>query len=480
MTILDAIRDEQLFRNFLEDDRVPLSSWTPWLCFIRALTGIPIHPRRRQLVRDCTGLDITELNPNGYRTVVLLCGRRSGKSRCISLIAAHSAVLGGHETKLASGETGIVAVVSPTRRQSRIIRDYTYSALNCSAMLRNEIAEETRSGFTLKNGLTIEICTGNPNSLRGYTVVEAVIDEACHFYSDDAERQRTDGAVIAALEPSLLTTGGRLIALSTPGGPSGWAYDMWRKHWGVPNSDTLIWRAASFVMNKQLSQEEIDRRVAVDPSRGRAEYYADWRAPVSALLSRSVVDSLINPGISERLPDPFRIGEYVAFADVAGGVPNGDDAALAIAHAEAGVAVLDLLKRYRPPFAPNAVIADMTREMKNYHVHRVIADSYASGFQEQAFINAGVTFTKSPRNKSQLYCEFVPRATSKTVKLLDNETLVKQLTALVRTVHSNGKESVDHPRGQHDDLANAACGALVEVSRNKLRIGAIRPKVHAR
>jgi hypothetical protein len=35
---------------------------------------------------------------------------------------------------------------------------------------------------------------------------------------------------------------------------------------------------------------------------------------------------------------------------------------------------------------------------------------------------------------------------------------------LERTVHSGGKDSIDHPRGGHDDFANALCGALRQLS----------------
>jgi hypothetical protein len=35
---------------------------------------------------------------------------------------------------------------------------------------------------------------------------------------------------------------------------------------------------------------------------------------------------------------------------------------------------------------------------------------------------------------------------------------------LERQTHRGGKDSVDHPRGQHDDYANAVCGVLRTLS----------------
>jgi hypothetical protein len=47
------------------------------------------------------------------------------------------------------------------------------------------------------------------------------------------------------------------------------------------------------------------------------------------------------------------------------------------------------------------------------------------------------------------------------VRLLDHPRLIQQLIQLERATSRTGKDSVDHPQGLHDDLANAAAGALV-------------------
>ena len=47
------------------------------------------------------------------------------------------------------------------------------------------------------------------------------------------------------------------------------------------------------------------------------------------------------------------------------------------------------------------------------------------------------------------------------VRLLDNPRLVNQLINLERkTGRGTGKDVIDHPRGEHDDLANACAGVL--------------------
>ena len=48
-------------------------------------------------------------------------------------------------------------------------------------------------------------------------------------------------------------------------------------------------------------------------------------------------------------------------------------------------------------------------------------------------------------------------------ELLDHPRLVSQLCGLERRTARSGKDSIDHAPGGHDDVANAAAGALVGV-----------------
>ena len=49
--------------------------------------------------------------------------------------------------------------------------------------------------------------------------------------------------------------------------------------------------------------------------------------------------------------------------------------------------------------------------------------------------------------------------------LLDDDVLVKQIVSLERRTSRGGRDSIDHPPGQRDDLANAVAGALVLASK---------------
>jgi len=132
MNILDAIKDENLFRSFLGK----LRSWRPWLCALRAVYGLPVKsPEGRELIQQCTGRSADELPSQGFQTALFLVERRSGKSRIAAIIGAFEALFGGHETRLAKGESGIIPIISPTRYQSSIVWRYLFAIFEAPLLI---------------------------------------------------------------------------------------------------------------------------------------------------------------------------------------------------------------------------------------------------------------------------------------------------------------------------------------------------------
>src|SRR5439155_15921922 len=86
---------------------------------------------------------------------------------------------------------------------------------------------------------------------------------------------------------------------------------------------------------------------------------------------------------------------------------------------------------------------------------------YSGEFVRELFRKRGVEYRPSDQGKSDIYLTALPAINSGLVDLLDNKHLLSQLTALERRTARGGRDSVDHPPNAHDDLANAACGALV-------------------
>jgi hypothetical protein len=63
---------------------------------------------------------------------------------------------------------------------------------------------------------------------------------------------------------------------------------------------------------------------------------------------------------------------------------------------------------------------------------------------------------------SDLYVDLLPMLNSGRILLPRHPRLAAQLISLERTtVRSSGHDRIDHPRDQHDDLANAVAGAAM-------------------
>jgi hypothetical protein len=139
---------------------------------------------------------------------------------------------------------------------------------------------------------------------------------------------------------------------------------------------------------------------------------------------------------------------------------------LGIAHKEAdGTSILEAIRERRPPFSPEAVVAEFSALLKSYRCSKVVGDRYAGEWPREQFRKYGIRYEPSAKPKSDLYRDCLALLNSRRVSLLDNPRLVNQLVGLERRTARGGRDSIDHAPGAHDDVANAVCGALVELGR---------------
>ena len=197
-------------------------------------------------------------------------------------------------------------------------------------------------------------------------------------------------------------------------------------------------------------------RLERDPDKARSEYLAQFRDDISTFIGHEQVLRLVAAGVKER--EPVSTFRYSAFVDPSGGV--GDSMTLGIAHSENDKAVLDAVREWKPPFNPDDVVVQACALLRRYRVSSVTGDRFGAEWVAQAFGRRGVSYVASERNKSEIYLEALPLLTGGTAVLLDSERLVRQITGLERRTTRLGRDTVDHAPREHDDLANAALGAL--------------------
>jgi hypothetical protein len=111
-TLLDAIDDPVLFASGAWFKK--RASWQNWFTFLRVLFGLGgLTPEQQALFRQCTGR--TALPSKPFNEVWLWCGRRSGKSFILALIAVYLGCFYEYRPYLAPGERATIVIVACDR-----------------------------------------------------------------------------------------------------------------------------------------------------------------------------------------------------------------------------------------------------------------------------------------------------------------------------------------------------------------------------
>jgi hypothetical protein len=449
--IIQACRDPNLFSPWFQKNP---QSWDAWHAALAALFGLPMTAAQLAIFTQCA--ERPDIPRAPFREAWFVCGRRGGKSFALALIAVFLAAFHDYKRFLAPGERGSILVIAQDRKQARNIFNFIRGFLTGVPMLRNMLTRETADAFDLDNQVSIEIIAASYRSTRGYTVVAALCDEISFWPTGDSVSPDYD--VLNAIRPGMLTIpNSMLLCASSPYAQKGALYDAHRKHFGQPNARVLVWQAATRVMNPSVPQEEIDAEYERDPQSAASEYGALFRTDISALILGSALDAVVARSVHERAP--ISTIKYSAFIDPSGG--SSDSMTLAISHAEGDIAVLDAIREVRPPFSPAAVVAEFADCLRLYHCTSVTGDRYGGEWCREPFRKLGIAYDLSEKSKSEIYLATLPIINSRRCDLLDHKRLHVQLLGLERRTARGGRDSIDHAPGAHDDVANAAMGALV-------------------
>lgn len=460
-SILEIIRDPRLFGSLFQG-----LTWFAWQAFLAAVFGLLTSDKEAALIRRCTGRKT--LPAKQAREAWVIVGRRGGKSRIAAMLAVFLACFRDYSSVLSEGERGVVMLIASDRKQARVLKGYVSGLLHAVAMLEAMILNETAESIELLNRIVIEVHTASFRAVRGYTVVAAILDEIAFWPTDDAANPDTE--ILTALRPAMATVpGALLIAISSPYARRGELWKAYRDHFGKDDNPVLVWQANTRTMNPAVPEEVIHAAYEKDAASAEAEYGAQFRRDIDSFISLEVLEAARMSGRFE-IPSLSEV-RYTAFVDVSGG--SADSMTLAIAHVERGRAVLDAIREAPAPFNPDLIVEEFARLLKSYGLSKVTGDRYGGEWPRDRFRTYGITYDVADRPKSDFYRDMLPILNSRQLDLLDHQKLFAQLSRLERRTGRSGKDTIDHPPGSQDDVANAAAGAAVlalEASRVKTHI----------
>ena len=439
------------------------ATWIPWRTFWKACYALPMTDAELAIFRRHTERD--QPPPAPVAEAWMLIGRGGGKTRNSALHAVYRAIT-FDSSSVAPGEDVVIPLLASDRRQARQALKYI-KALNELPEVKRLVFRSLRERIEYRTGLDIEVVTATKDAPRGYSCPTVACDEIA-WWNDGGSNP--DHEVVTAVRGSLgRVSGSVLLALSNPYAPRGELHDAHERSFGKDDSEVLVWVADTLSMNPHYDRAAIERAFKRDPVVAMSEFGKDGRVTFrqarQALLDDDALGQVVVVGRRELPPVPGT--KYVAFIDAAEGSRSGDSMTLGIAHRVEGgaVTVLDLVREIEPPFNPGEVIAALFAPLlRDYGCRSVTGDRHAVGWVADAFRRRGIEFRPATLTKSELYSELMPLVNTGAVELLDHATLRTQLLTLERRSARGGRDSIDHPRGGHDDVANAAAGAVVLAS----------------
>ena len=442
-TIRDLMTDPALFGAEFGGE-----SWAYWRALLCGFYGLELTAEESEAWHKLTKRSDPEAP---HDELWLVMGRRGGKSRMAALLALYESCFRDHSANLSPGEVATIRFMAVDRDQARAVMRYTNGLIDINPMIRRMVTRRSKQFIELCNRTVIEIGTASFRGTRGYTYACVICDEIAQWRSDESANPDTE--ILSAVRPGLMTLKGKLIALSSPYGRRGELWDTYDRYMGA-DSPVLVAHATSQTMNPMLPDSAIEREMERDPSRAKAEYLAEFRNELEQLLSREVVE-----GSARRSPLEYpysRSIKYYGFVDPAGG--GEDEFCLCIGHKDGDRRIVDLVRAMKGK--PSSIVAEYAGVLKSYNIFTVTGDRYAGSWPADEFRKNGIQYLTSKKPKNELYLDLLPALNSGRVELPPDEFLINQLIDLERRTSRAGRDSIDHPKGGHDDRANVVAGAI--------------------
>ena len=204
--------------------------------FQKAFDGEPLDDAELSLFRTYTGREMPRAD--GYPYGIQITGRQGSKTEMGTARGTYEAV--GASLR-AQRDIAVAAIAQDSRAGERVAFQYIRGYFE-RPMLLPLVEAETADTITLRGGVRLIVLPCRAPAIRGLRCVCCILDELAHYRS--SENVPLDRDIWRAALPTLLTTRGRMLGLTSPGVAEGLTYHLHRQHYGR-DADVLIWQSPS-------------------------------------------------------------------------------------------------------------------------------------------------------------------------------------------------------------------------------------------
>lgn len=281
-------------------------TWARWRVFLAALFGLPMTPAQLAIYQHHTGRITPPTLP--AREAWVCAGRRSGKSIVAALVSLYLSLFRDWTQFLGPGEVATAMVVSPDRKQSRVIGRFQRGLVRSSPMIEAMLAGIGKDGFEFKNATVLETQTADPSTLRGYVAHLIVNDEIAFLPTENSAEP--DSEILIAERPCLASLpGSLLLSISSPYARRGSLYDAYQAHFGKDGDPVLFWKGTSLEMNPTLDSAIIAAAFELDAASASAEWGGEFRSDCERLFTEAMLDAVTDYDRPLILPyEPEEVG----------------------------------------------------------------------------------------------------------------------------------------------------------------------------
>lgn len=408
--------------------------------------------------------------------VVIVAGVRSGKS-LLSACAAVKGCLSADLSGLKRHEVARFAVVAPTVDNAVATFRLLVGSMLESPNLRHLIVgEPTSDTLTLKrpDGRIVEIvvvaASRGAVTLRSRWFCGFVLDEVALF------GQETTGAAINSEEllraaETRLVPGAQGWLISSPFGPQGLLFDLYKAHFGSPGR-YLVVHAPTTAMNPTFPVEQVEAIRARQPDVAAREYDASWVDAATAFFSGTAIDRATR---KTPLVIPYEPGHF--YASAIDPATRGNAWTLAVATIRATPTgnrpTVVLAKQWQGsrvnPLSPRVVLAEIGKLIRPYGINQVWSDQASGDALRDLAADAGLTLVVEPSTRASNLAMYGNLETLLSMGNVDlpPEPLIKQDLLGVRKLVGRNGVSVDLAKtsdGRHSDFAPAVANAIAKAT----------------
>jgi hypothetical protein len=381
--------------------------------------------------------------------LILVCGRRSGKTFIASVISAYEAyklilkVDPQKYYKLPQGEEIRIVNIASTTDQALILAKATQNRILNSKWFKPYIEGKNQSEIRLRTKKDLELYTqevrlhGKPidqhasiriqampctaRGIRGGNIIIGILDEIAHFI--DNEGNRSGDQIYEALTPSVATFGldGKIISISSPYIKAGIFYDLFLDSLGrdgeEPDHNKVMFRIPTWEMNETITFEYLESEKKRNPESFDSEFGAEFSSVVSGFFKypEKIDDCVLRD--DETIVPHSNYAHYIAVDPSA----NQNGYALAMVHIEQRertrldngkerkerktVVVLDRWKVWSlrdpefegMPYIDEEIVHEYIGTLfQKFRVVKIVFDQFDSTSSVMKFRKAGVDAIKTP------------------------------------------------------------------------------------